>query len=80
MPLDADAALTEMVLAGSRGKPERLNRLTLQTFDWNCPQHITPRYTEAELEEALAPTRRHLEEVETENALLREALGGKAAR
>jgi hypothetical protein len=25
----------------------------LEAFDWNCPQHITPRFTESELAGAL---------------------------
>ena len=29
-------------------KPERIVLLHVVAFDWNCPQHITPRYTEAE--------------------------------
>ena len=28
--------------------PERVFVLHVEAFDWNCPQHITPRYTEAE--------------------------------
>lgn len=28
---------------------ERLVILTVQAYDWNCPQHITPRYTEEEM-------------------------------
>jgi hypothetical protein len=23
--------------------------ITVEAFDWNCPQHITPRFTEAEM-------------------------------
>lgn len=34
---------------GYKGKIERLITLTVQAFDWNCPQHITPRYTEEEI-------------------------------
>lgn len=30
---------------------ERAFVVTVEGFDWNCPQHITPRYTAAELEE-----------------------------
>ncbi|MGI9240899.1 MAG: pyridoxamine 5'-phosphate oxidase family protein [Verrucomicrobiales bacterium] len=32
-----------------KGKVERLIRLSIQAYDWNCPQHITPRYTEEEI-------------------------------
>jgi len=28
---------------------ERIVLLKIQAFDWNCPQHITPRYTEEEM-------------------------------
>ncbi len=71
--LDAEAALTEQVLEGTSGKPERIIRLRLETFDWNCPQHITPRYTNAELAEALAPMRARLDALTAENAALRQA-------
>lgn len=71
VPLDADAALTAAVLEGASGKVERIIRLTLQNFDWNCPQHIVPRYTEAELVEALRPVNERLAALEAENAALR---------
>jgi len=25
----------------------------VQAFDWNCPQHITPRYTKEEIEKGM---------------------------
>lgn len=28
---------------------ERLVILTVKAYDWNCPQHITPRYTQEEI-------------------------------
>lgn len=43
----------------------------VEAFDWNCPQHITPRYTLEELQEVLAPIRLKLEQLEAENARLR---------
>lgn len=50
LALDADPALTDQVVVpGYRGKPERIVRLRLDAFDWNCPQHITPRWSEAEV-------------------------------
>ncbi len=30
-------------------KVERLITLTIEAYDWNCPQHITPRFTEEEI-------------------------------
>ena len=76
--LDADPALTELVtVPGYRGKLERVFRLHLKTFDWNCPQHITPRFTEQEITEAVQPLRDRLAQFETENAELRARLGSQ---
>jgi predicted pyridoxine 5'-phosphate oxidase superfamily flavin-nucleotide-binding protein len=55
---------------GYRALPERMIRLHLQAFDWNCPQHITPRYTQAEL----APLAERLAQLEAENAALKARL------
>jgi hypothetical protein len=73
--LDDDPALTALVtIPGYKAKPERIFRLRLEAFDWNCPQHITPRFTEAEISQAVAPLRKRLAELEAENAGLREKL------
>lgn len=37
---------------------ERIFIFKVQAFDWNCPQHITPRYTREEIEEGLAASPR----------------------
>ncbi len=34
--------------------PERAFVIHIEAFDWNCPQHITPRFTEEEVSELLA--------------------------
>jgi len=44
-----DAALVERVEDPSyRARIERVFVLEIEAFDWNCPQHITPRYTAEE--------------------------------
>ncbi|MDP3493264.1 MAG: pyridoxamine 5'-phosphate oxidase family protein [Hyphomonadaceae bacterium] len=61
--------------------PARIERgviVTLEAFDWNCPQHITPRHTEAELVELLAPVREELKALRIENAALRARLDPSA--
>jgi uncharacterized protein len=69
---DADAALTALVtVPGYKAKLERIFRLRLQAFDWNCPQHITPRFTEEEVAAAVQPLRARLTALEIENAALR---------
>lgn len=37
-----------------RARVERAFVLEVEAFDWNCPQHITPRFTQAEIEAGLA--------------------------
>jgi predicted pyridoxine 5'-phosphate oxidase superfamily flavin-nucleotide-binding protein len=50
---------------------ERVILIHVEGFDWNCPQHITPRYTVEELQDVLAPVREKLAKLEAENAALR---------
>jgi predicted pyridoxine 5'-phosphate oxidase superfamily flavin-nucleotide-binding protein len=38
-----------------RARVERGFLIHVEAFDWNCPQHITPRYTEAQIEALMAP-------------------------
>lgn len=56
---------------------ERVFLIQVAAFDWNCPQHITPRYTAEEIREALAPTEARLAELEQENAMLRQRLADR---
>ncbi|MBM3583320.1 MAG: pyridoxamine 5-phosphate oxidase [Alphaproteobacteria bacterium] len=42
--------LGRLELPGYRARVERGVIITVEAFDWNCPQHITPRYTLAEME------------------------------
>ena len=60
---------------GYRGAIERGLLLTLEAFDWNCPQHITPRYTLAEIAPSVAPFHQRIAALEAENKALRERLG-----
>lgn len=70
--LDAEPDLTMLVTDPNyRAKIERIFRLRLESFDWNCPQHITPRFTEGEVNEAVRPLRDRLAQLESENAELR---------
>jgi predicted pyridoxine 5'-phosphate oxidase superfamily flavin-nucleotide-binding protein len=59
-----------------RTKVERYFLIEVVGFDWNCPQHLTPRYTLAEVEELAAPLRARLSELESKLALLTPAKGG----
>jgi hypothetical protein len=59
---------------GYKALPERALLFHLDAFDWNCPQHITPRFTEEEVAEAILPVRKRMMELESENKVLRDKL------
>lgn len=49
-----DPALMERVRdPGYKAPVERAVILTVEAWDWNCPKHITPRFTVAEIESVL---------------------------
>ena len=50
----------------ARGLVERLFFIEVLSFDWNCPKYITPLYTAAEVEEAVAPLKQRIAELETQ--------------
>ncbi|TCC90148.1 pyridoxamine 5'-phosphate oxidase family protein [Pedobacter frigiditerrae] len=53
--------LEKLSLADYQYKPKFIMLFKVQGYDWNCPQHITPRYTQEEIQEAF---KGHLEESE----------------
>jgi uncharacterized protein len=53
---------------------ERVILIHVEAFDWNCPQHITPRYTVEELQPTLIAFQQQLAELKAENATLRNKL------
>jgi predicted pyridoxine 5'-phosphate oxidase superfamily flavin-nucleotide-binding protein len=53
---------------------ERVFVVHVEAFDWNCPQHITPRYTAEEIQTAVRPLEERLEALERDNRTLREDL------
>ena len=70
-----DPALAERLTPPEfAGKVERSVVLTVEGFDWNCPQHIVPRFTQEEIDRALTPVRDRLAELERDNQALRAAL------
>jgi predicted pyridoxine 5'-phosphate oxidase superfamily flavin-nucleotide-binding protein len=69
----------QLAVPGYKAVVERSVLIHVAGFDWNCQQHITPRWTEEELAEALNPIRLRLKTLEAENAKLRAQLGEAAA-
>lgn len=53
---DEDAELVaQLAVPGYQAQVERGIIMTIAAVDWNCPQHITQRYTKAEVESLIAP-------------------------
>lgn len=77
LDLATEPELTEAVTNPAYGaKLERIYRLRLTAFDWNCPQHITPRLSERAIADLIQPLHARLEQLETENSELRARLAG----
>jgi predicted pyridoxine 5'-phosphate oxidase superfamily flavin-nucleotide-binding protein len=70
---DDPALLARLSDAGYRARPERAILFTVEAWDVNCTQHITARFTEAEVTEATAPLLQRIAALETENVRLRAA-------
>jgi len=67
----AEATLENLRVPTEKTPSERAILVHVEAFDWNCPQHITPRYSEEELIPILAPLRQRIESLEAENKRLR---------
>jgi hypothetical protein len=74
---DAEAAelIAKLRVPGEKTPTEHAVIIHVEAFDWNCPQHITPRYTQEELAGTLEPIRKRMELLEAENARLRGLVG-----
>lgn len=68
---DDPALLARLELPNYRARVERGLLLTVEAFDWNCPQHITPRASAAEVTGITTPLRTRIAELEAELAALR---------
>ena len=59
---------------------ERVFVIRVEAFDWNCRQHITPRFTVDQIQEALSLIEKRMRELEQDNKRLRDELAQINAR
>jgi len=52
--LEDAETLARLEVDDYRARVDRGMLITVEAFDWNCPQHITPRFTEAEMAKSTA--------------------------
>lgn len=53
-----------LMVDGYRGDVERFCLVKVEAFDWNCPQHIVPRFNLREVERILTPLHARIAELE----------------
>ena len=70
---DEPEQVGRLATPGYQAVVERGVLVSVAAYDWNCPQHITPRYTAAELRPVLLDLQRRIDVLEAENAELRAA-------
>lgn len=66
---EADPALVESLRPYPyRAAMERIAVIAVEAYDWNCSQHITPRYSEAQLRSVVEPLQARIAELEQQLA------------
>lgn len=75
--LNEKSELREMLeLENYRYHPERIFVFKVKAFDWNCPQHITPRFTVEEIAKMAEEKDNYIESLKEEIKVLKEKLEG----
>ena len=72
---DDPALLAEVTDADYQGVPERAIVFTVEAWDINCPQHISRRFAETDLEGPIGALKAQIVELEAENAELKSKIG-----
>jgi uncharacterized protein len=53
--IDDPDLMAKLELPSYKARVERGIVIHIEALDWNCPQHITPRYAKAEVDNLIAP-------------------------
>ncbi|MEK7833985.1 MAG: pyridoxamine 5'-phosphate oxidase family protein, partial [Acidobacteriota bacterium] len=70
---DAPELIAQLQDPQYKAQVERAMVLHVEAFDWNCPQHITPRLTIQEVRELNAPLYEHIAKLEAEVERLKQS-------
>jgi uncharacterized protein len=70
----ANVWMDRVRMPGYKAIIERVFVIHVEAYDWNCPQHITPRYTAEQIHEAVHTLEERLQKVEEENEQLRKQI------
>jgi uncharacterized protein len=72
--------LDRVRMPGEKTVIERVLVIHVEAYDWNCPQHITPRYSVEELREGMKDVEKRVQTLEQENEALRKELAAVRSR
>lgn len=75
---EGEAAAARLYPDNAEAPAERAVIIKVEALDWNCPRHITPRFTEAELRPHLNSLGQQLAQLQAENEKLRQQLAGRS--
>lgn len=73
--VEDEQLVRQLHVEGYKARPERAVVITIEAFDWNCPQHIPQRLTVQELEPVLGQMRQQIAALQEENQELKDFLG-----
>lgn len=74
---DDPELVASLMPAGYRATPERAFLIDVIGWEWNCSQHIMPRFTEAEISAAIQPMATELNQLRAEVQALRARVSGE---
>lgn len=63
--------VSSLQIKGYRALPERAVMITVEAFDWNCPQHIPQRLTTEEMQPHLSKLHAQIAQLKEENIALK---------
>lgn len=64
------ALIARLEVPSCRARIERAFVIEVEAFDWNCPKHITPRYTEHEVSELIDSLQQEIAQLKQEREQL----------
>ncbi len=63
---EAPDLIAQLEVPSYRARVERGIVIHVEAYDWNCPQHITPRYSKAEVDQLMAPLLEEISELKAQ--------------
>ncbi|AEW00541.1 pyridoxamine 5'-phosphate oxidase [Niastella koreensis] len=76
---DAPALYESLSPGGYKFSPERIMVFHVEAYDWNCQQHITPRYTLDDVQAAFSKQKAYIDDLESKIKQLQQKLREKEA-